>query len=618
MYKIGTEIILGRKYIMDENKMKQEIALLRDKGPRALTDEYRYDNFGDGRTICNKKKGRLPLMGWNSWNPFGSGNTEALTKAMADSLIRLGLDKLGYRYVVLDDGCYFPERVDGKLANDKEKFPSGFRVLADHLHSMGLKFGMYNDIGSNLCAGSYVGTCGHEADDAATYISWDIDFLKVDNCYYLWDNATFADAENVRYVFAPDIKSIRVYGQGTDRTYSAAEEGRIEGGSIVKKPGSVSSIGTEDGTGPRSNPLGVKSGELIFDIDAPEDGEYMLEICYATDKAEGQGRWLQAATDRIFFDGFLPETAAKDIFDTYGGIKIELRKGINRLRLMNHRRQENTLRSYAALVEEMKKVDPAKDIVLSICEWGKTQPQNWAPKVGDSWRILNDITFRVGSDGKACHGDWEDDYTTSITSQYNKAVIMDGFAGLDKGWNDPDMMIIGAEGLDLTQNRTHMAMWCMMNSPLILGLDLRDVQAGDDIHKIIANEDLIALNQDPLGVQAKRIFCSIPGDYEPDASYITNNDRADILAKPLSDGSVALSFINLSSVNSKTDIRTDVESIVRKIGDKMPGAEAWRNAKAFTVKDLWTGAAIKNSTGVFEVKEIAPCDNVTVRVSVDV
>ena len=602
---------------MDEKLMKEEIRRLRDKGPRAITDEYRYDNFADGRVLCGKKKGRLPVMGWNSWNAFGSGNTEALTKEIADSILRLGLDKLGYRYIVLDDGCYLPERVDGKLSNDKEKFPSGFRSLADHLHSMGLKFGMYNDIGSNLCAGSYVGTCGHEATDAATYTGWDIDFLKVDNCYYLWDNATFADLSNARYVFAPAIKSIRVTGKGMDRSYSAVGDGRIEGASIVKTSECVRSIGTEDGAGPGASPLGVKSGELIFVIDAPEAGEYQLEIEYATDKEEGQGSWLQVATDKIFFDGFVPDTPSKEIFAKFGGIRIELEKGTNRLRLMNHRRQENTLRSYAVLREEFMKADPEKNIVLSICEWGKTQPQNWACKAGDSWRILNDITFRVGCDGKPCHGEWEDSYTTSICSQYNKTVIMDEFSGLDKGWNDPDMMIIGAEGLDLTQNRTHMMMWCMMNSPLILGLDLRKVEEGGDIHKIIANADLVALNQDPLGVQAKRIYCSIPGDYEPDKAYIRNNDRADIIAKPLADGSVALSFINLSSVNNKTGLATDVKTIIDKIGDKLPGREAWLNAASFSVKDLWTGETYKNSTGVFEVNDLAPCDNVTVRISPD-
>ncbi len=58
---------------------------------------------------------------------------------------------------------------------------------------------------------------------------------------------------------------------------------------------------------------------------------------------------------------------------------------------------------------------------------------------------------------------------------------MDEFAGLDKGWNDPDMMVMGMKGLTETMNKTHMAMWCMMNAPLMLGLDLRRVQKGDEM-----------------------------------------------------------------------------------------------------------------------------------------
>jgi alpha-galactosidase len=87
---------------------------------------------------------------------------------------------------------------------------------------------------------------------------------------------------------------------------------------------------------------------------------------------------------------------------------------------MNHRRQENTLLSYAKIKGCFKKAKPDNDIVFSICEWGKTQPQNWGYKVGDSWRILNDITFQVGSDGDRGHASWEGAYTTSVTAQYNR------------------------------------------------------------------------------------------------------------------------------------------------------------------------------------------------------
>ena len=129
------------------------------------SNDYRYDFFNDGKVLFAKRKGRLPAMGWNSWNAFGSGNNEELTRITAEKFIELGLDKLGYEYLVLDDGCYKSERVDGRLSNEEQKFPGGFRALADFIHSKGLKFGMYNDIGTNLCAGAAVGTCGFEKTD---------------------------------------------------------------------------------------------------------------------------------------------------------------------------------------------------------------------------------------------------------------------------------------------------------------------------------------------------------------------------------------------------------------------------------------------------------------------
>jgi hypothetical protein len=134
--------------------------------PVPLTKDCAYDSFANGKPILGKKKNHLPAMGWNSWNAFGSGNTEELTKKMADCIKELELDKLGYEYIVLDDGCYKPERVNGLLSNEEIKFPSGFKALADYIHARGLKFGMYNDIGTNLCAGAAVGTCGHEKTDA--------------------------------------------------------------------------------------------------------------------------------------------------------------------------------------------------------------------------------------------------------------------------------------------------------------------------------------------------------------------------------------------------------------------------------------------------------------------
>lgn len=601
--------------------------------PDVIEDaEYRYDSFATGNPILNKKKNHLPAMGWNSWNAFGSGNTEALTKAMADAVVELGLDKLGYSYLVLDDGCYKPVRVDGKLSNEERKFPNGFRNLADYIHEKGLKFGMYNDIGTNLCAGAAVGTCGHEDVDAASYIEWGVDFLKVDNCYYLWDNATFSRADNAKYVYAPNIKGMKVYelkGGCACKdeavqplfTLSAVTDGVIAGEGAYIKDDYVTNIGTFDGTGPDPTPVGPRSGELQFKVTVPTTGEFAISVEYATAMVPETGSWLQVAVGEgadatMYYDDFLPGTENRETFAESSMIRVELKAGENVIRLMNHRRQENTLCSYASLLEGLNAAAPDHDVIFSICEWGKTQPQNWGYKVGDSWRILNDITFRVGADGDPGYGSWTDGYTPSVTSQYNKAVIMDEFAGLDKGWNDPDMLMVGMNGLTDTMYKTHMTMWCMMNSPLMLGLDLRRVKKGDALYNIIANRELIALNQDALGVQAKRVFSTLAKD-EPDTEYIRDNNRVDILAKPLSDGSVAISFINVSEEEKTEGYSVDVETVVKMIGHKMVNGEAFAKAGKYKITDLWSGETCENTNGVFTVDKLSACDNVTWKVSIN-
>lgn len=589
--------------------------------PDKITEpELMFPAFSNGKVLLNKEQGRLPIMGWNSWNAFGSSNTEVLTKAMAEAMIDLGLADLGYKYIVLDDGCYQGKRVNGGLANDPIKFPSGFKALADYLHSRGFKFGMYNDIGTHLCAGSAVGTCGYEDVDTQNYIEWGIDFLKVDNCYYLWDNATFSDSENLKYVYAPKIRSITIAGNGFYETLNAVIHGNLLGqGAVKSKDDYVFKIGTLDGTNVGVSPIGDLWSELEFRVVVPITGQYNVTVNYASGAEVGVGAWLQVAVGSVdqetrYFDGLLPATERPDTFQNSPVIPVTLTEGENIIRLMNHRRQENLLNAYATLLAGFNNADPNHDVVLAICEWGKTQPHNWAYKVGNSWRILNDITFQVGSDGYPGVAAWSSSDTASITSQYNKAVIMDEFAGLDRGWNDPDMLVIGMDGLTLTMNKTHMTMWCMLNAPLMLGLDLRRLTKGDPLWQIIANKELIAINQDPLGIQAKRIYCSIEKQ-NPDTVYVTDNNRVDILAKPLANGDIALSFINLSDTKNTTEQAVDVERILNYIGHKMVDAATFANAGSYSITDLWTGSLSINTSGVFAVTELEPHDNLTIRVS---
>lgn len=613
-----------------ENKIKTSILAPEQNIP----DKLKFDSFTDNKILPGKRINKLPAMGWNSWNAFGSGNTWALTKVMADRIKELELDKLGYVYVVLDDGCYCGQRKDGHLLPDTEKFPEDFGQIGEYIHSKGLKFGMYNDIGVKLCSGLEVGTCGHEDVDAADYRRWDIDYLKVDNCYYLWDDATFSDPENARFTYAPNIKEITVIGENFEQTFNAVRDGILVGDGVSYKDDYVTNIGTFDGTGPARTPVGDESGELRFEVTVPKEGSYSLKILYATGRKPGVGEWLQVSVGTFsvrktedengvgecrYFDALLPATEDEESFTMSENIEIKLKEGTNIVRIMNHRRQENVLNAYAAMMSELASNFTDKEVLLSICEWGKTNPQNWGYKVGNSWRILNDITFNVGADGDPGMAKWEGDYTDSITSQYNKAVIMDEFAGLTKGWNDPDMLVIGMSGMDDIQNRTHMSMWCMLNSPLMLGMDLRNVQKNDPVYNVIANEKVIALNQDSLGIQAKRIYCDLAPE-NPDKTYVTNNNRMDVCLKPLGDGSFALAFFNLSAKEKKS-ATVDINLINEYLGKiKTENKHVCGNIKetdSFTCENLWTGEIFTVKGGRFEAEDILPMDCLVLKVKAE-
>jgi alpha-galactosidase len=125
-----------------------------------------------------------PPMGWNSWNTFDLDIDEQLIKETADALITSGMRTAGYKYIVIDDGWEAAERDEqGNLVPDPLKFPGGMKALGDYLHSKGFKFGIHNCAGTKTCAG-LPGGRGHEFQDAESYASWGVDYLKYDWCYH--------------------------------------------------------------------------------------------------------------------------------------------------------------------------------------------------------------------------------------------------------------------------------------------------------------------------------------------------------------------------------------------------------------------------------------------------
>jgi alpha-galactosidase len=337
---------------------------------------------------------QTPPMGFNNWNAFGCDVNETLIKETADFFASSGLKDAGYEYVNIDDCWSLMERdADGKLVPDPVKFPSGIRGVADYVHGLGLKLGIYGDAGTRTCAG-YPGSLGTEELDAQTWASWGVDYVKYDNCYNQSDGS-----------------------------------------------------------------------------------------------------------------------------------------------------REDFVRRYTAMRLALEKT--GRPILYSICEWGQSQPWEWATEVGHMWRTTGDIT----------------DNWSSIRDIIAFNAPLFSYAGPGH-WNDPDMLEIGNGELSTIEKRTHMSMWSMMAAPLIIGTDLRI--ATEETLSVLRNAELIAINQDSLGKQA---------------AVVSNAAGLMVLSKPLGSGEIAVALYN----------STDAQALV-----SVPAAEVGLAASdAYYLHDVWSGSALE-------------------------
>jgi alpha-galactosidase len=131
---------------------------------------------------------RTPPMGWNDWYSAYCTVSAQLVEQTAQAMVRDGLKAAGYDYVNIDDCWMAPSRdAAGNLVPDPTRFPNGIKAVADYVHSLGLKLGIYEDAGTTTCAHD-PGSFGHEAQDAATFASWGVDYVKYDRC-----NIPYAD-----------------------------------------------------------------------------------------------------------------------------------------------------------------------------------------------------------------------------------------------------------------------------------------------------------------------------------------------------------------------------------------------------------------------------------------
>jgi alpha-galactosidase len=145
-----------------------------------------------------------PPMGFNTWNRFGCNVDEKLIRETADAMVSTGMLEAGYKYLVIDDCWQVARGADGRIVADPQRFPGGMKALADYVHSLGLRFGLYTDAGPKTCQGRPA-TLGFEEIDAATYADWGVDYVKEDWCD--------ADDLNPRVQYARFSEALRKTGR---------------------------------------------------------------------------------------------------------------------------------------------------------------------------------------------------------------------------------------------------------------------------------------------------------------------------------------------------------------------------------------------------------------------
>lgn len=139
----------------------------------------------------SEREFNAPLMGWSSWNTYAVNISEKIICAQADAMVSSGLREAGYEYINVDDGYFGYRDSTGLMHAHPERFPRGMKVVADYIHSKGLKAGIYSDAGTNTCGSMWnddirgvgSGLWGHEKMDLDLYLKdWGYDFIKLDYC----------------------------------------------------------------------------------------------------------------------------------------------------------------------------------------------------------------------------------------------------------------------------------------------------------------------------------------------------------------------------------------------------------------------------------------------------
>ncbi|MFK2892393.1 glycoside hydrolase family 27 protein [Dyella flagellata] len=201
---------------------------------------------------------------------------------------------------------------------------------------------------------------------------------------------------------------------------------------------------------------------------------------------------------------------------------------------------------YAAMALALRA--SGRSIFYSICERGENEPWAWAgkrPVDAGSWRTSNDLS----------------DVYASMLENFKQNVGLDRYARPGH-YNDPDVLEVGNGGMTDTEYRSHFSLWSIMAAPLLIGADLRTIKP--EALKILLNKEVIAVDQDPLGIQGKQV---------------RDIDGIHVIVKPLKDGSRAVAVFNENDTSREVAISTTVIGLA--------------SDAPYTLRDLWAHSQVK-------------------------
>lgn len=246
----------------------------------------------------------------------------------------------------------------------------------------------------------------------------------------------------------------------------------------------------------------------------------------------------------------------------------------------------NATEAYTTMSKALKAA--GKPIVFSICEWGDNQPWDWATPVGNLWRISGDIYPCFDCEYKHEEGNWS---SWGVLRILEMRKDIRKFSGPDH-WNDFDMMEVG-NGMTNTEDKSHFTLWSMMASPLFAGNDLRIMKS--ETLNILTNKEIIAINQDALGIQGFK--------------YQSENG-VDVWVKPLFDENWAVVFLNRSDKTQK--INFDWKKHIIEDNDFKFILNL--TSQKYNVRDLWEHINLGNTNKIFQ-KELAPHDVIAIKLT---